>query len=60
MSSQSEQETTKRKKGNLVAANLFKKKMAKDIKDLMEDKTAAKQFLEKVVTIKTNRKKRNI
>ena len=34
--------------------------MAKEIKDLMEDRDAAKDFLDKVLTVKVERKRRNL
>lgn len=48
------------KKNSLVAATQFKKKMAREIKGMVDDKFAASNFLENVQNIKYDRKRRNL
>ena len=47
-------------KGRLVAATQFKKKMAKEVKEIVEDSQAAEAFLKSVAQKKADRKRRNI
>ena len=47
-------------KNSLVAATQFKKKMAREIRGMVDDKFAAKDFLDNVHNIKYDRKRRNL
>ena len=43
-----------------MAATQFKKKMAKEVKEIVEDSQAAEAFLKSVAQKKADRKRRNI
>ena len=47
-------------KGRLVAATQFKKKMAREVRDIVEDTYAADEFLKGIAQKKLARKRRNI
>ena len=47
-------------KGRLVAATQFKKKMAREVRDIVEDNFAADAFLKNIAQKKLARKRRNI
>lgn len=43
-----------------MAATHFKKKMAREVKEMVEDRYLAREFLQNVANIKHDRRKRNI
>ena len=47
-------------KGRLIAASQFKKKMAREVKEIIDDAAAAQSFLKAVAEKKLARKRRNI
>ena len=48
------------KSKKLIPAAVFKKMIAKDVNEMVQDKQAGETFLEKVQKIKVDRRKRNI
>ena len=44
----------------MIPASLFKKKIAKNVNDIVQDKKASEQFLDRIQKIKSDRRKRNV